>query len=321
MVETPVIIQDDDFKDMFTCDILVGTIYNDIKKLYWKRIGKIAHLCQGYEPLDYMARLNRVFATERYQRSGLLSFVGSYFDTLKFKRRIREIEAVYSLPTFKAAVSSNLAELVTKRYNQECAVIQNGVDLSTFYPDRRKEWGQDGIIKILSVGSIHVGFKGITDTLTAIKILRSRGMTVELHRVAPGPQSRTEQISGVVDHYYSGLNEEEMANLYRKMDIYISSAIGGDGFGLPAREALASGTPCILTSLPAYNVNIGTNPNFACFVPPRQPEKIAEGVEKFADDIVFRERCIEEGFHVVNMFSLERTKEDLVRFIEGVSKS
>ena len=68
-----------------------------------------------------------------------------------------------------------------------------------------------------------------------------------------------------------------MAALYRDTDVFISSSLEGEGFGLPAVEALASGVPAILTDISSYG-NMDNTHDFACFVPPREPEEIATAV-------------------------------------------
>ena len=73
-------------------------------------------------------------------------------DLMKFKKRIKEIESIYALPTVKAAVSKHLVELLEKRYQQKCFLIQNGIDTHIFYPDGRRVWGENPRIRILSVG-------------------------------------------------------------------------------------------------------------------------------------------------------------------------
>ena len=128
-----------------------------------------------------------------------------------------------------------------------------------------------------------------------------------------------EKEGGLVHSYHTGLKETEMAELYRETDIFISSSLEGEGFGLPAIEALASGVPSILTEVSTYK-NFDENPGFAHFVPTHSPKKIAEGVEKFINDVQFRNQCVEMGSRVAAKFALQKTKEDLIRFVESFRK-
>ncbi len=314
LYEKPTLVKTDD--DIPDCDIYVATLYSDVKGLFQRGKGKVVHLCQGYEPIDLTSRIEEESITEKYLRKGVFS-IWRYVDVLKFKKRIKEIESIYALPTVKAAVSKHLAELIQKRYHQKCSLIQNGIDPNIFYPKERRIWGENGRIRILSVGSINVGFKGIPDTLQSIKILRDKGIKMEFIKVSPHPPSEREEVGKVVDQYYINLKEQEMAELYRDTDIFISSSLEGEGFGLPAMEALASGVPSILTEISSYK-NFHEKRDFAYFVPTHQPDKIVEGVLTFIEDRRFRERCRERGISVSKGFTLERTKQDLLNFIKGL---
>ena len=312
LYEKPTLVETED--DIPECDIYVGSLYSDVKRLFQRGKGRVVHLCQGYEPIDFALRIEEGVITEKYSRKGVFS-IRRYMDVLKFKKRIKEIESVYALPTVKTAVSKHLAELIQKRYRQKCFVIQNGFDPNIFYPNERRIWGEHGKIRILSVGPINVGSKGIPDTLQSVRLLKEKGVPVEFTRVCPHPPSEREEVGKVVDHYYMNLKEQEMAELYRSVDIFISSSLEGEGFGLPAMEALASGVPSILTKISSY-MNFDEKRDFAYFTPTHRPDKIAEGVLSLIEDRELRERCGERGMSVAKGFTLERTKEDLGNFMK-----
>jgi len=313
----PVAIRAKDLSDMPDRDVYVGSVPTDVIRLFGRGRGRVVHLCQGYEPVEYRARIDGESITEKYARKGVFSLLKKYADITKFKKRIRDIEAVYALPTVKAAVSKHLQDLIAKTYGQECALIQNGIDMNVFCPPRNRTWGKDGKIRVLAVGSMAVGFKGIPDTLDAVVSLRQKGVNIELIRVSPGPPSEREKLRGLVDRYLTGIREEEMAALYRDTDIFISSSLEGEGFGLPAIEAAASGVPTILTEISTYR-NFSEDRSFSWFVPTHSPDRIVQGVLAFIKDAKLRETCTEKGFAVARRFSLEKTKEDLLTFMNGL---
>jgi glycosyltransferase involved in cell wall biosynthesis len=315
LYEKPIVVKPDE--DIPDCDLFVGTAFNDVAMLFSRGRGRVVHLCQGYEPIDYTSRIKGEVIKERYLRKGIFSIFLKYADILKFKKRIRKIESIYALPTIKAAVSRHLAELIERRFHQKCFLIQNGIDSNIFYPHERKDWGENGRIKILSVGPMQVGFKGIPDTLQAIKILREKGIPLEFTRVSPYPPSENEEVGRVVNQYYMNLREKEMVELYRNTDIFISSSLEGEGFGLPAMEALACGVPSILTEISSYK-NFDEKMDFAYFVPIHRPDKIAEGVLAFMEDRELRAKCVERGIDVAKGFTLEKTKQDLTNFLKGL---
>jgi glycosyltransferase involved in cell wall biosynthesis len=315
LFENPTLLKTD--ADFPPCDFYVATSHSDVKELYRKKRKKIVHLCQGYEPIDYESRIREEVTTEKYSRKGLFSF-RRYIDRRKFRKRIRKIEFVYGLPTIKTAVSRHLAQLIERRYGQTCFLIRNGIDPHVFFPNEKGIWGKEDRVKILSVGSSQVGFKGIPATLRAVKILKEKGVAIEFIRVSPHPPSESERAEGLIDQYHINLKEHEMAELYRDTDIFISSSLEGEGFGLPAMEALASGIPSVLTEISSY-YNFDEKRDFAYFVSTHSPDKIAEGVLAFIKDRRLRERCKEGGLRVARRFTIEKTKQNLLNFIEGLT--
>ncbi|HRV22005.1 MAG TPA: glycosyltransferase family 4 protein [Syntrophorhabdaceae bacterium] len=311
----PFIVKNKDLSDLPNCDIYVGTAYNDVKRLYDTRRGRVVHYCQGYEPTEYMSRVTGEFISERYERKGLFSAIGRYVDRMKFKKRIKEIESIYALPTIKAGLSPHLVRLIRQRYGQDCSIIQGGINNKVFHAQGRKKWGWSGKIRILCVGSMFVGFKGIPDTYEAIEILKKKGKDIEFIRVSPAPATKKEMEEGIVDRYLVGLNEDEMADLYRETDIYISTSLVGEGLGYPAIEALACGVPSILTEIPSY-MDLDERRDFACFIPVHRPDLVAEGIIRLIEDKAYRDKCIERGFEVAAQYTLERTKKDLRDFFE-----
>jgi glycosyltransferase involved in cell wall biosynthesis len=158
-------------------DILVTTLPKDVRNFYriYKKKGPIlCHLCQGYEPIDLMARITKESIPEKYaKKPGLLGNISYALETIKFKRRIRRIERIYAYDTKKIAVSRHLRDLIERKYNQKCHYVPNGIDGNTFYAKGDiHNYDFQKPIKVLSVGSMDVAFKGIPDTLEGIKILR-----------------------------------------------------------------------------------------------------------------------------------------------------
>ena len=148
-----------EFEELPGCDVYVGTRASDVYALHARAGGTVVHLCQGYEPADYEARLRGHALTDRYRRKGWLGRLKTRGDRAKFKRKIEGFERIYALPTVKAAVSKHLAALIAGRYGQSCALIENGIDDAVFHPGRTRAWGS-GKIRILSVGSRPRGDEG-----------------------------------------------------------------------------------------------------------------------------------------------------------------
>jgi tRNA-dihydrouridine synthase len=105
--------------DIPNCDVYVGTHSSDVKFLVQHVKGKIAHLCQGYAPIKYLARIKKDFIPEKYERRNVFFLFERLIHKRKYRRKIKRIESIYALPTVKAAVSKHLVEL------EDC--INNGL--------------------------------------------------------------------------------------------------------------------------------------------------------------------------------------------------
>jgi phosphatidylinositol alpha-mannosyltransferase len=119
-------------------------------------------------------------------------------------------------------------------------VISNGVDLKVFYPDAYEKSPEPSI---LFVGDLNGRKRGRQLIEWFVRYVQPQHPTARLQVVSnPGPA-----IPGV--SYYTGVNNTELATLYRAAWVYASPSTY-EGFGLPYVEALASGTPVIATPNP-----------------------------------------------------------------------
>jgi glycosyltransferase involved in cell wall biosynthesis len=133
-------------------------------------------------------------------------------------------------------------------------------------------------MKIINIGPYKVTFKGIETTLAAVRILKQKNLPVMLIRVAPHIEEH-ERNNPLIDKCYENIPPENLGELLRNSHVYISNSTEGEGFGLPAMEAIATGAIPILSSISSYK-NFSKKKNFCFFVPEHNAEKTAETVEK-----------------------------------------
>lgn len=81
-----------------------------------------------------------------------------------------------------------------------------------------------------------------------------------------------------------------------------------EGFGLPPLEAMACGTPVIVSSAAALREVAGDG---AISVDPYAPEEIAQAMESVLDDTALRQRLRQHGFARATFFSWENAAETL----------
>ena len=105
--------------------------------------------------------------------------------------------------------------------------------------------------------------------------------------------------------------------------IYSSAAVFAwpsehEGFGLPALEAMASGTPVLTSNTTSLPEVVG---GAAVTVDPGDPRQIRDGLEKILTDANFRDTLVAKGFDNVARFSWRQNAEVLLAMFTKVVKS
>lgn len=306
-------------QDLFSeSDVIVGSWLRDVEAASEVEGPVVCHLCQGYEPLELSFRMKEEAIPSKYRYQGIWKDLLFARKKWSFQRRIEKIERIYRLPTVKLAVSQALKEVIENRFGGTCIAIPNGVDPNLFLAPAVPNDFQASL-RILSVGPIDMVFKGIHDTVEAIRLLKQRSIPFEFIRVSLSPPAETEVKTGLVDRFFVGLDEREMAKLYQSSQILIAPSLW-EGFGLPVIEAMSCGVPCILTDSGSYQ-SLDPVMDFAYFVPPHSPEAIVEGILRIREDQPFRERIVRRGFEVAKRYTLERMgdvlEETLLKILDG----
>jgi glycosyltransferase involved in cell wall biosynthesis len=202
------------------------------------------------------------------------------------------------------AISPHLVEGLKKRFGTHSYLLPNGIDLQTFYP-KENPLDYSGVLNILSVGNSRIEYKRVPDVWEAVRILKDKGVKVLFTRVSPADIDDAERNQGLVDRFFVRISEREIAQLYRESHVLTAVSSEIEGFGLPPVEAMATGTPVILTRVPPF-LAFDPNHDFAHFVNVRQPDEIAQGIINIAQDGALRQNLIRRGLEVSQNYSLER---------------
>lgn len=246
---------------------------------------------QGFEGTD--AALRRDAALSRYR---LLEY-------LRLRAKVRRIDRAYRLPTTKFVVHPHLAGLISERFGQSTTWVPNGLPDGVFKPAANRSWnGQT----VLVVGPTDTPSKRIVDALRAAVIAKRQAPGMQLIRVAQHPMRPIEQSLGVTDAYHTMLKPVEMAALYHQVDLVLLPYNSAEGFGLPAIEAMASGTPTILTDIPAFRT-FDRPDDYAKFVPAGKVEEMAGAVIALLSDPAARQRLSRRGLEVAALYTRQRS--------------
>lgn len=174
-------------------------------------------------------------------------------------------------------------------------VVPLGVDTSVFRPsDAPRVPG-----RIVAVASADVPLKGVRYLLEAVAKLRTE-RDVELvlvGRITLGGATErliTELSIADIVHTRTGIDDAELASLLASADLACVPSLY-EGFSLPTVEAMASGTPLVVTRTGALPEVAGPEGECADLVPPGDAEALARGMAAVLDDPARRRRMGEAG--------------------------
>jgi glycosyltransferase involved in cell wall biosynthesis len=175
-------------------------------------------------------------------------------------------------------------------------VVYLGVDTDNFYP--RPEIGKRPNT-LIYVGTTEDKKKGFLFMIQALSILRKKRdvrlivVDKKLEDLWSAPDLVTRYHVADCIEFTGRLSYEELAEKYCSAEISVVASTY-EGFGLPAVEAMACGLPVVSTdggSLPEVVADGKTG----IIVPARDPQAMAEAIERLMDDADLRERMGRAG--------------------------
>lgn len=224
-----------------------------------------------------------------------------YYPLVMQKLVARRISRVITVSAFSG-------DLVSKAYGLDpgrMAVAPNGVDTSVFrrLPDVEREPG-----RLLFVGSTEDRKKGVVHLMRALAGLPPRFRLVVVDgRRYPGRVYAQELVEklGIADRveFKDKVSTEELVEEYNRAEMMVMPSLF-EGFGLPALEAMACGTPLVCTGAGALPEVVGDH---AVVVAPRSADAIKEAVLALDQNGEARERMSQAGMErAQSLFTWER---------------
>lgn len=224
------------------------------------------------------------------------------------------IEQAWRLPVAKVAVSRHLADFA-REFHPESTEVGQIVDAEL---SRQRVPAPGDPSRVLVVGAAEIETKGIDDAYGAVAHARWFGHPVELVRVSPWRPSPAEPVREAVDEFHVSLTCAEMTRVVHSCDIYLGANRAGEGFGLPAAEAMAAGLPCVLTRIPSY-LGFGDPHDYAHFADEGDAVDLGEKLVELLDDDELRGRLRRRGWAIASRFGAARVGAALERVIQGTT--
>jgi colanic acid/amylovoran biosynthesis glycosyltransferase len=233
-----------------------------------------------------------------------------YADGIRRDRLREKLAEASFVATVSEANATYLSSLLEMR---RPSVVHNSVDLRRLDSPETNGGRERNVV--LSVARM-IEKKGLSDLVAACGILARRGVPHRLEVVGEGPLRRELETAaarhGVAASFLGALPNEQVVERYRRATVFCLPCVvaeSGDRDALPTSvlEAMALGLPVVTTSLNGLAEAV-VHEQTGLVVPGRDPESLAEALERLLGDPGLRERLARNArAHVEEHFALERS--------------
>lgn len=241
-------------------------------------------------------------------------------DAATLSERRRALRSAVGTADVVVAVSNDTAARVHENLHPRAPVMvaPHGVDTARFRPTADDRMRESDLERLRTLG-VEPPFVAFVGTMEPRKNLP--GLVEAFARIAPERPDlklviagrrgwRADEVSAAVRR--SGLADrivllgfappDALPPLYRSAEVVVHPSVG-EGFGLPALEALACAAPLVTTAGSAMEEVAG---DAAVLVPAPDPKPLADAVERVLADRKLRERLREAGPRAAGRYSWGR---------------
>lgn len=245
----------------------------------------------------------------------------------------RQFEGLRRMDWFVAdshATAKSLVDVLGVKAKQ-VNIMHLGVDHTHFKPipeARQRVWERfypipdGGMFDLLYVGS-ELPRKNLGVLLEAVAILRQQDIPVRLIKVGGSGGERwreafktqiaklkLEEVVIIVDK----VSEADLPLLYNATDLFVTTSLL-EGFGLPALEAMACGTPVICSDAGSLPEIVG---DAGILINPQDPNAIANRIREILDDSDKRHDMRERGLEQAAKFTWNHAITDLINLYKTI---
>jgi glycosyltransferase involved in cell wall biosynthesis len=281
---------------------------------------------------NLLIRLLRVGMGKRVRIVSLIHHTYAPLFENKLKRTLMSVEeSIFANSLDGIIIPSEFTQSLVDRMlrrHVDMLIAHPGLNISGLGGRRMRT--DDKNVNLLFVGYL-IPRKGVDTLVKSINILvKNRGLErLTLHVVGDAERDETYvqgireycRTEGIEDQviFHGRVSESDLQNLYETSDIFVFPSLW-EGFGMALAEAMSYGLPIVTTNAGAipYLVKDGRN---GFLVPPQDPEKLAQSIEKLVASPELRAEFGEVNRKVAAEFSWERSFAKIEKFLDELINS
>jgi glycosyltransferase involved in cell wall biosynthesis len=216
----------------------------------------------------------------------------------------------YRLPLQKICTTAWLRE---QTGDPSAYVVGHGIDLRVFRPPTPRQRQPNGRVVVGTIGRFGEA-KGYPDFVRALDLLPA-DLPIEIRVAAPDAVVLPTRFPTVAEHPEPG---QEMAAFYGRCDLFVFSS-RGEGFGLPALEAMACG--CTLITTDSGGVRQFARDSENCLMtPPNDPPALVRAIETLVRDPERRHQLAEAGLHTSRAYDEAAVLDRFCRYLVDLAR-
>ncbi|NJR21840.1 MAG: glycosyltransferase family 4 protein [Richelia sp. CSU_2_1] len=187
------------------------------------------------------------------------------------------VEATWSLPMHKIAVSQWLADIAANQYgDRNVSLVPPSVDNEQFYVEPQGQQRTKQPVPTVGMYYTITPWKGCDIALEAFALAAKKIPNLRLVAFGTGDPVTYLPLPANVE-YEGAPTQDKLREFYNKCDVWLFAS-RSEGFGLPILEAMACGTPVIGTPAGAAPQLLASGGGI--LVNPEDPADMARAIEK-----------------------------------------